>query len=171
MNANCTMPCSVTAWWQDAACCFIEGWRHPLPPPPPHIQNEQVSREERRKFGRLGHSRLFRHSLFSLSKNTSETAFLPAHAESEFHRAQRRAARSDLRSCFIYCTSRRTGTGTEKSHGCTDTRGSPFKNTGREDTGGKRAFVMCCRHDFEKITHSHQQQISLNLFSCTRVSG
>lgn len=71
------------SWRQDAACCFSEGWSRP--PLPPGTQNEQVSRKERGKFGRLGHNSLFRHSLFSLSKNTSETTFLPAHAQSEFH--------------------------------------------------------------------------------------
>lgn len=45
----------------------------------------QVSIEKRGRFGSWGPSSLFRHSLFSLSKNTSEAASLPAHGASEFH--------------------------------------------------------------------------------------
>lgn len=50
-----------------------------------HVHEEQVSTEERGRFGSWGPSSLFRHSLFSLSKNTSEAASLPAHGASEFH--------------------------------------------------------------------------------------
>lgn len=71
-----------------------------------HVQEEQVSTEERGRFGSWGPSSLFRHSLFSPSKNTSEAASLPAHGASEFHSILLSAAQSDLRSCLIYCTSR-----------------------------------------------------------------
>lgn len=71
-----------------------------------HVDVEQVSTEERVRFGSWGPSSLFRHSLFSPSKNTSEAASLPAHGASEFHSILLSAAQSDLRSCLIYCTSR-----------------------------------------------------------------
>lgn len=70
------------------------------------VKEEQVSTEERGRFGSWGPSSLFRHSLFSPSKNTSEAASLPAHGASEFHSILLSAAQSDLRRCLIYCTSR-----------------------------------------------------------------
>lgn len=56
-----------------------------------------MSVKEGQQFGSWGPSTLFRHSLFSRSKNTSEAASLPAHGVSEFHSIPLSAARSDLR--------------------------------------------------------------------------
>lgn len=98
------LPFSVTAGGQDTACCSS------LVQDPSLLlltyKKNRYTQRKRGKFGSWGPSSLFRHSLFSLSKNTSETASLPAHGESEFHSIKLKAAQSEVRSCFIYCTSR-----------------------------------------------------------------
>lgn len=100
------LPFRVTARWQKQQLALV---KVETPSSSPSfsrcVQEKQVSTEARGRFGSWGPSRLFRHSLFSPSKNTSEAAFLP-HGASEFHSILLSAAQSDLRSCLIYCTSR-----------------------------------------------------------------
>ena len=104
------LPFSVTAGDGGSRLLW---WRRRRPPPHPPSQgaykkNRWVQRKKKGggRFGSWGPSSLFRHSLFSPSKNTSEAASLPAHGASEFHSILLAATQSDLRSCLIYCTSR-----------------------------------------------------------------
>lgn len=107
------LPSAVTA--SDSQCQAVSGsrllwwrWRR-LPTYPPYqgaYKQNRWAQRKRGKFGSWGPSSLFRHSLFSPSKNTSEAASLPAHGASEFHSLLLSAAQSDQRSCLIYCTSR-----------------------------------------------------------------